>query len=237
MNRLHPATSIIGVKCLFSERIPKKESKKSDELLPGFECIDGIVYVNRVIDTSNSDKLRELFDRMYSQYKEYIKESSFSLFIESEIESAQNYQSYFPKYKSNPSDNLNYFALQRWIEYLEQRKSEGLDKPQQPGGKATNKRPAAKYYALYHWILIEMGAESDFERNENDQYIRSEIETFAKDRYSQTDSQGFYRAFREIDITDRTAIANGFGKGYKEKLAEISHNNANVIVHLRDYPN
>ncbi|MBA7545648.1 hypothetical protein ES705_38019 [subsurface metagenome] len=106
---------------------------------------------------------------------------------------------------------------------------------QQTETKVKNKIPA-KYYALYHLILIEMGIENDFERNENDQYKKSKIEAFARERHPKTSSQGFYRHFTGIDITNRLAIANSYGAGYKEKIIEISKNNSKVIIHLKDYP-
>lgn len=95
----------------------------------------------------------------------------------------------------------------------------------------------AKYYALYHWVLIDMGVESPVERNESDQYIKSKIEAIAREKYPKSSVQGFYRAFIEIDITKKVAIAKDFGRGYKIKIGEISGNNANVIAHLKGYPN
>jgi len=95
----------------------------------------------------------------------------------------------------------------------------------------------AKYYALYHWILIEMGIENKFDLDSNDRYKRSQIEAFANERYPKISKQGFYRAFIEIDITNRPYIAVTFGKEYKEKLIEISNNDAKLIRHLKNYPN
>ena len=95
----------------------------------------------------------------------------------------------------------------------------------------------AKFYALYHWILIEMGVENYFKRDENDKYKRTEIEAFAQERYPGTSKQGFYRAFIEIDITKKVEIAKTFGPGYKRKIEKISNNSAKVIHHLKNYPN
>lgn len=95
----------------------------------------------------------------------------------------------------------------------------------------------SKYYALYHWILIEMGTENNFAKNENDKYIRTNIEAFANERYPQISQQGFYKAFINIDITKKITIGNSFGNGYKQKVIEISNNNAKMINHLKNYPN
>jgi hypothetical protein len=95
----------------------------------------------------------------------------------------------------------------------------------------------AKYYALYHWILIEMGIEKNFDQDSNDYYNRRQIEAFAYERYPKISKQGFYRTFIRIDITNKPYIAVIFGKGYKEKLIKISNNDAKVIRHLQNYPN
>ncbi|MBN1185459.1 MAG: hypothetical protein JXB49_24450 [Bacteroidales bacterium] len=99
------------------------------------------------------------------------------------------------------------------------------------------KKIPAKYYALYHWILIEMGIENNFERNNDDKYSRKAIEAFATERYPNTNGQGFYRAFIGIDMTNKPLIAQSFGKGYKKVIIEISGNNAKVINHLKKFPN
>lgn len=101
----------------------------------------------------------------------------------------------------------------------------------------SEKKIPAKYYALYHWILIEMGTEKGFERNENDQYVKHEIESYARQRYPGISDQGFYREFISIDITKRTDIARNFGKGYKQKIIRISDNDAKIIAYLNKFPN
>lgn len=101
----------------------------------------------------------------------------------------------------------------------------------------TEKRIPAKYYALYHWLLIEMGKEKEFEHNDDGQFKRHQIEAFATNRYKFKDGQPFYRAFISIDITKKTALARSFGKGYKEKIILLSDNDADVIAHLKEYPN
>lgn len=104
--------------------------------------------------------------------------------------------------------------------------------------KSISKIPV-KFYALYHWVLIEMGKESDFERNINDKYIKKDIERFAENRYKLKNGQGFYKAFTDgtIDITKKSLFSKEFGKRYKEKLITISNNNSEIINYLNKYPN
>jgi hypothetical protein len=82
-----------------------------------------------------------------------------------------------------------------------------------------------------------LGIENHFERNENDKYSKTKIVAFAKERYPETSSQMFYRTIIDIDINNKTAIANSFGNKYKDKIISISNNNAKVITHLKSFPN
>lgn len=108
--------------------------------------------------------------------------------------------------------------------------------PQQPEEEKKGKL-TANYYALYHWILIEMGEEKNFHRDENDKFPKAKIEAFAKERYPQIGKQAFYRQFKGIDITKKIAIAITFGKGYKKKLIKLSNNDAKFMAHIGKYPN
>ncbi len=96
-----------------------------------------------------------------------------------------------------------------------------------------------KYYALYHWVLIEMGKEKAFEKNRiTDRLDKPAIMKYGVNKYGfKTKGQVFYQTYKDTDITKREANARDFGKGYKEKLIEISNNDADVISHLRKYPN
>jgi len=98
-------------------------------------------------------------------------------------------------------------------------------------------RIPAKFYALYHWMRIEMGTEGIFSKNDNGKYIKSEIEEYATVKYPDCSPQGFYRSFKDLDIKNRNAIANSFGKGYKEILISISNNDSKLITYLKNYPN
>ena len=104
-------------------------------------------------------------------------------------------------------------------------------------GVLGSKKISAKFYALLHWILIELGKESDFERDDNGRYKRSIIQTFARNRYRDASAQQFYREFRSLDITNRMLISNTFGKGYKEIISGISKNDRDVVQYLKDWPN
>lgn len=109
---------------------------------------------------------------------------------------------------------------------------EGLGKSESPQGI---KMPS-KYYALLHWIGIELGLYKLFERNTSDNYSKKEIEEYASVHYPLSSKQGFYKAFREIDTTNKVAIARNFGKGYKKKIIELSGNDSRIEAHLKKWP-
>jgi hypothetical protein len=100
-----------------------------------------------------------------------------------------------------------------------------------------NKAISGKYYALYHWILIEMGIEKPFEYDKNDKYPKSEIKAFAENRYKETSAEMFYREFTDLNIKDKNAIAYAYGKDYKKTIYSLSNNNAKVINYLKKFPN
>lgn len=81
-----------------------------------------------------------------------------------------------------------------------------------------------------------MGTESHFVKNDNDQFVKSEIESYAKNKYPNCSPQGFYRSFKDLDISNRTAIAKSFGNGYKGILIALSNNDNNLLTHLKNYP-
>ena len=84
-----------------------------------------------------------------------------------------------------------------------------------------------------------MGKEKQFEKDgTTDKYRKPDIIKFGKERYKfKTKGQGFYYSYLNIDLTNRNAIARTYGKGYKDKLIDISNNDADVITHLKKYPN
>jgi len=90
----------------------------------------------------------------------------------------------------------------------------------------------ARYYALYHWLLIKFGMANLVERNINDLWPKKEIIQIAENIYSLTDGQGFYRAFIDTDITSPLIIEQTFGKGYKDIVIKISNNNSDFIKKL-----
>ncbi len=99
------------------------------------------------------------------------------------------------------------------------------------------KRGEPKFYALLHWVLIDLGIEKLFEKNENDLYPASLVKNFAENKYGFKNGQSFYRCFKDLDITNKTAIARTYGKSYKEKIIGISNNDARVISYLKKFPN
>lgn len=102
---------------------------------------------------------------------------------------------------------------------------------------AKSKSISAKYYALLQWFYIELGLRNYFERNNDGDYSRSEIEAYAKENYPNISHQMFYRTFIEIDITKKDVIRSSFGKEYKDILIEISNNNPILKKHLESIPN
>lgn len=135
---------------------------------------------------------------------------------------------------------LNSEIFKEFLQYLEQivkdqEREENLIWKGKP--KPENKKFAAKFFALFHWIKIEMGRAKHFERDENGEYKRTEIESFAKNHYPNCSAQGFYRVFRNLDISNKVAIAKEYGRGYKDKLIAISDNDNELLTHLKSYPN
>lgn len=101
----------------------------------------------------------------------------------------------------------------------------------------SEKKIPEKYFALYHCFQIKMGLESNFEKNENTNYNKREIMEFGKSKYKfNSQGEGFYREFMNIDLTKKIAIAKSF-KNYKQILIEISGNNYKIIEELKEYPN
>lgn len=98
------------------------------------------------------------------------------------------------------------------------------------------KKYKAKYYALYHAIMISINKALPFNLNNNDQYKSSEIKEFAEKNFQLNDGQGFYREFLKIDLTNKRMIANYFGQGYKKIIIEISNNDSAIKNELKKYP-
>ncbi len=107
--------------------------------------------------------------------------------------------------------------------------------PQIPEQDITPKIPA-KYYALYHRILIELKHEKDFERQDDDRYSRKEIEVFAQRHYPHINAQSFYRGFIELeDLSNKPAISRSF-KDLKQKITIISQNDSDILHYLKQFP-
>lgn len=111
---------------------------------------------------------------------------------------------------------------QALIKSVDRDTSHFVDKPAQ-----------AKYYALLHHILINLGKEKIIELNENDKLPKKEIKRIARERY-QTSDEMFYRSYREIDLTNWKAIKNSFDKGFEDIIIKISNNNEEVIRYFKE---
>lgn len=94
-----------------------------------------------------------------------------------------------------------------------------------------------KYYAWYHKILIKLGKADPFLEKDKQGIIN-----YGRNKY-QTKS-GFYQAFNDFDIDSQKRM-NGFVEKLSEKdkkkwksiIIEISNNDADVINHLKNFPN
>jgi hypothetical protein len=173
------------------------------------------------------------------EYKEKFKKERFNSYYKNNLTDKEIIGKEIKKL-DNMLNNLGliYFIKHRdTFETLAKRYKDYLSLPLPPIKTSQKYKIPAKYYALYHWILIELGIENHFERNENDKYSKTKIVAFAKERYKKTSSQMFYRTIIDIDINNKTAIANSFGNKYKDKIISISNNNAKVITHLKSFPN
>jgi hypothetical protein len=173
------------------------------------------------------------------EYKEKFKKERFNSYYKNNLTDKEIIGKEIKKL-DNMLNNLGliYFIKHRdTFETLAKRYKDYLSLSLPPIKTSQKYKIPAKYYALYHWILIELGIENHFERNENDKYSKTKIVAFAKERYPETSSQMFYRTIIDIDINNKTAIANSFGNKYKDKIISISNNNAKVITHLKSFPN
>jgi len=99
------------------------------------------------------------------------------------------------------------------------------------------KRLSAKFYALYHRLLIEIEDTEPFELVNDTELPKKLIEGCGIKSYGFDDGQSFYREYRKINTMPTHEIAIAFGKGYKEKLIKLSNNNAKIIKLLKKYPN
>lgn len=102
---------------MFTEIVKKTDIKETDKILPTTIVLDGVEYVYRLIDTRKEKALNKLAETYLEIYLNEHPDNTEELFIEVETEKAKEYQTYFPNY---PFNNENYyFALQRWINVLQ----------------------------------------------------------------------------------------------------------------------
>jgi len=102
-------------------------------------------------------------------------------------------------------------------------------------GRNKKKLPA-KFYALYHRILIDIKEVSPFKLVNDTELPKKEIENYGVENYGFEDGQNFYRHFSRLYTAKPHEIALEFGKGYKEKIIDLSQNCAKVIKHIEKYP-
>lgn len=96
----------------------------------------------------------------------------------------------------------------------------------------------APIYALYHWLMIEMGREERFELNEKDQLPAATIMARALELYPGKVGKGgqtFYRAFTGI-APEKKRVWEKLIALNKPKLIIISGNDPDVIQYLESYP-
>jgi len=138
------------------------------------------------------------------------------------------------RFKTNR--NEAYVAICEELKFLQSISGTNPDQLKQTQSIGHKKIPAA-LYALYHWILIDMGIEKAPERNEFDKMPKKKIMAIAESLYPKTNAQGFYKEFKDMDLTKKRAFSMTFGRDYKEKIIEISGNDSKIGNHLRDWPN
>lgn len=123
---------------LFSERVKQSEALPNDAFMDGIQCIEGINYVFRKINRRDKIELNQLAKRELAKYLAAHPDNTIELFQAVYIEKAQYLQTYFPKYKTDNKEKEIFFALQRWIETLENLNPKKIPK--------TEFAPALKFY-------------------------------------------------------------------------------------------
>ncbi len=120
--------------------------------------------------------------------------------------------------------------------YLSRRSLENLRSVDLISSSKKPKKPAAKYYALLHWVRIENNDEAKFEKNFDEKWPKTKmIEVFSK-KYKGVSPVMIYQAFKDFDITDKNAIVRSL-PDCKRKISIASENDANVNHYLKDWPN
>jgi len=107
-------------------------------------------------------------------------------------------------------------------------------KPSEKVPEAKEKIPE-KWHALYHMILIALGKPVPNLTT----CSKSDIIKYGKEQYGT--GQGFYRAFKEIDLNNMAAYVRSLPpkdkKQWKQIITDLSKNDADVIVWLKKQPN
>jgi hypothetical protein len=92
-----------------------------------------------------------------------------------------------------------------------------------------------KYYAWYHGICMAIGKENPFPNN----FTKQEIILLGKNKYGT--GEGFYKTINKLDLTQTFTFVNSLTpkerKDWKERLIEISSNDADIVTYLHKFLN
>ncbi len=84
------------------------------------KTIENRRYNKKVIDTKDKTKLTELANKIINHNPDNKDERVRNQILEGEIDKANEYQNYFPNYKSDREERKYYNMLQDWKEFLEE---------------------------------------------------------------------------------------------------------------------
>ena len=138
--------------------------------------------------------------------------------------------------KYHPKDfyELGIFEGRRYNawNYVLETPSQFLDyfKPPDKANSIKDKVPE-KWYALYHLILIALGKPVPNLTT----YSKADIIKYGKEQYGT--GQGFYRAFKDIDLNNMIAFVRSLPpkdkKQWKQIITDLSNNDADVVSWLK----
>ena len=103
-------------------------------------------------------------------------------------------------------------------------------KPTLNSKNKTPKKIPEKWYALLHWFELMISAEQPHKDPEGN-FIKSKIEEIGRIKCNRT-GQSFYKSFIDIDIDNHKLLDKRFGKGWKEVVKNLSHNNPEISIYI-----
>lgn len=113
--KYHPNYVKSVIDTMFTEWVKESDLNETHNVLGATLETDEGVYVSCLIDHNNESKMTEIARQKLDQYLISDRNNTIYLFIQVETEKANNYQSYFPNYKIDPTETDYYFRLQKWI--------------------------------------------------------------------------------------------------------------------------